>query len=71
MKQEELLAKVRKEEEESDRKNISLIVVGEHVSSYVDERILICRPRGCWQIDLDGPPALRSWRAVREGEDGE
>jgi hypothetical protein len=29
MKQEELLAKVRKEEEESDRKNISLIVVGE------------------------------------------
>lgn len=28
MKQEELVAKVRKEEEESDRKNISLIVVG-------------------------------------------
>lgn len=28
MKQEELIAKVRKEEEESDRKNISLIVVG-------------------------------------------
>lgn len=28
MKQEELLAKVRKEEEESERKNISLIVVG-------------------------------------------
>lgn len=29
MKQEELVAKVRKEEEESERKNISLIVVGE------------------------------------------
>jgi elongation factor 1 alpha-like protein len=29
MKQEELLAKVRKDEEESARKNISLIVVGE------------------------------------------
>ena len=28
MKQEELLAKVRKDEEESDKKNISLIVVG-------------------------------------------
>lgn len=28
MKQEELIAKVRKEEEESERKNISLIVVG-------------------------------------------
>jgi hypothetical protein len=32
MKQEELLAKVRKDEEESDKKNISLIVVGTFIS---------------------------------------
>ena len=34
MKQEELIAKVRKEEEESDRKNISLIVVGKTLQAF-------------------------------------
>jgi len=35
MKQEELLAKVRKDEEESDKKNISLIVVGAYTSIFL------------------------------------
>lgn len=42
MKQEELIAKVKKEEEESVRKNISLIVVGECDSDHPPAP-LICR----------------------------
>lgn len=44
MKQEELLAKVRKDEEESDKKNISLIVVGTLLALivvYADDQVML------------------------------
>ena len=53
MKQEELLAKVSKDEEESDKKNISLIVVGK---DYLLSLWSTLTGRSCrrWEIDVNG-----------------
>lgn len=53
MKVEELVMKVKKEEESSGRKNISLIVVGEWSFEVLSGRAY-GRPCGRWEIDIDG-----------------
>lgn len=58
MKQEELVAKVRKEEEESGKKGVSLIVVGECTVEDPLHGGLTFRTRRCWEVHADGAVAL-------------
>jgi hypothetical protein len=71
MKQEELVAKVKKDEEESGKSNISLIVVGElDVWLSVLTELMKDRTCWCWKEYADGEIVIWDWRVVGEGEDG-
>lgn len=60
MKQEELVAKVRKDEEESGKKGVSLIVVGKLNGQILEKRTEPDLPRscGCWKIYVDGTTSV-------------
>ncbi len=54
MKQEELIAKVKKDEAESGKQSISLIVVGRSCPDSPCSCSSCCRPCRCGEIDIDG-----------------